>query len=108
MAKTAGILVIGNEILSGKTRDENSPFFARELRALGVDVRKIAAVPDDLDEIAAETRTFSAAFDYVFTSGGVGPTHDDLTMEGIALAFGQRIVRRPELVPALQSLYAPD
>jgi molybdenum cofactor synthesis domain-containing protein len=108
MAKTAGILVIGNEILSGKTRDENSPFLARELRNLGVDVRKIAAIPDERDAIAGETRALSAACDYVFTSGGVGPTHDDLTMAGIALAFGRRIVRHSDLVAALSKLYPAD
>lgn len=108
MVKTAGILVIGNEILSGKTRDENSPFLARELRSLGVDVRKIAAIPDQLDVIAEEARAFSSSYDHVFTSGGVGPTHDDLTMDGIARAFNRRIVRYAELVAALQRLYAED
>jgi molybdenum cofactor synthesis domain-containing protein len=108
MAKTAGILVIGNEILSGKTVDENSPFLARELRELGVDVRRILVIPDDTAVIAAETRALSDSCDYVFTTGGVGPTHDDLTMEGIALAFGRRLERRPELVSALAALYPKE
>ena len=94
MAKTAGIIVIGNEILSGKTHDENSLFLARELRALGVDVRKTVVIPDELKVISSEVRDFSKAFDYVFTTGGVGPTHDDLTMDGIAAAFGQKIEER--------------
>src|SRR5207249_3737141 len=97
MSKTAGIIVIGNEILSGKTRDENSPYLARELRDLGVDVRKISIVSDELRFISDEVRNFSGSFHHVFTTGGVGPTHDDLTMEGIAGAFGRRIHRHPEL-----------
>jgi len=91
MSKTAGILVIGNEILSGKTADENSVFLVRELRDLGVDVRKISVIADDVETIAQEVRWFSKTYDYVFTTGGVGPTHDDLTMEGIARSFGQKI-----------------
>jgi molybdenum cofactor synthesis domain-containing protein len=108
MPKTAGILVIGNEILSGKTVDENSVFLVRELRELGVDVRKISVIPDTVETIASEVALFSSAFDYVFTTGGVGPTHDDLTMEGIALAFGRKIRRDPELERALRDYYSPE
>src|SRR6185295_5329508 len=108
MSKTAGILVIGNEILSGKTADENSGFLARELRELGVDVRKVSVIPDDTTIIASEVRSFSGAYDYVFTTGGVGPTHDDLTMEGIAGAFGREIQRNPELETALRGYYPAD
>jgi molybdenum cofactor synthesis domain-containing protein len=85
---TAGIVVIGNEILSGKVTDTNSPYLCRELRALGVDVARIHVIPDDVDAIARDVRSMADAFDFVFTSGGVGPTHDDLTMDGVALAFG--------------------
>lgn len=84
----AGIIVIGNEILSGKVVDANSPYLCRELRALGVDVERIVTIPDDVDVIAREVRAQSDAYDFVFTSGGVGPTHDDLTMDGVAKAFG--------------------
>jgi molybdenum cofactor synthesis domain-containing protein len=84
----AGILIIGNEILSGKVVDANSPYLCRELRALGVDVERIVTIPDDVDVIACEVRAMSDAYDFVFTSGGVGPTHDDLTMDGVAKAFG--------------------
>jgi len=108
MAKTAAIIVIGNEILSGKTRDENSVFLAQELRTLGVDVRKISVIPDDLQTIATEVRDSSVAHDYVFTTGGVGPTHDDLTMHGIAGAFGQNVTRNPELEAALRGYYPPE
>ncbi len=81
MDRTAGIIVIGNEILSGKVVDTNSPFLTRELRALGVTVRRILTIPDELDEIAAAVAQFHRDYDLVFTSGGVGPTHDDVTME---------------------------
>jgi molybdenum cofactor synthesis domain-containing protein len=108
MAKTAGILVIGNEILSGKTRDENSPFLSQELRALGVDVRRISVIPDELGIIAVEVRGFAAEYDYVFTTGGVGPTHDDLTMDGIAMAFDQRISRNLHLETTVRQLYPGD
>src|SRR6476646_836170 len=106
MSKTAGIIVIGNEILSGKTRDENSPYLTQELRGLGVDVRKISVIPYELELISAEVREFSNAFDYVFTTGGVGPTHDDLTMDGIASAFNQKVRRHPELESVLRRYYS--
>jgi molybdenum cofactor synthesis domain-containing protein len=88
---TAGILVIGNEILSGKVVDTNSPYLCRELRALGVDVERIVTIPDVTPVIADHVRVMSAAFDFVLTSGGIGPTHDDLTIEGVAAAFGRTL-----------------
>jgi len=108
MSKTAGIIVIGNEILSGKTRDENSPYLATELRKLGVDLRKISVISDDLNLISFEVRQFSNIYDYVFTTGGVGPTHDDLTMDGIAMAFDRRTHRHPELESTLRQYYSKD
>jgi molybdenum cofactor synthesis domain-containing protein len=95
---TAALLVIGNEILSGKVRDTNSPFLAVELRKLGVDLDRILTIPDEIDVIARETLAMSQAYDYVFTSGGIGPTHDDLTMDGIAKAFGLDIVLNQSMV----------
>ncbi len=86
---TAGILVIGNEILSGKVVDSNSPYLCRELRVLGVDVLRIVTIPDEIATIAAHVREMSQSFDFVFTSGGIGPTHDDLTIDGVAAAFGR-------------------
>jgi molybdenum cofactor synthesis domain-containing protein len=105
MPKTAGIILIGNEILSGKIRDENAAYLCRELRALGVDVRRIAVIPDDVGQIADEVATFTKAFDLVFTSGGVGPTHDDVTIEGVARAMAVPVVRHPELVALLERYY---
>jgi molybdenum cofactor synthesis domain-containing protein len=84
---SAGILIIGNEILSGKVADANSPYFCRELRPLGVDVERIVTIPDEIVTIAREVREMSEAYDVVLTSGGIGPTHDDLTIEGVAAAF---------------------
>jgi len=84
---SAGILIIGNEILSGKVADANSPYFCRELRPLGVDVERIVTIPDEIATIAREVRAMSEAYDVVLTSGGIGPTHDDLTIEGVAAAF---------------------
>ena len=105
MDRTAGIVVIGNEILSGKVTDTNSSFLTRELRRMGVDVRRITVIPDDLDDIARTVRAFHERFDLVFTSGGVGPTHDDMTIEGIARAFGRSVVRERELEQKLREFY---
>lgn len=103
--KSAGILIIGNEILSGKTVDTNSPYLCQELRKLGVEVRKISVIPDDLDVIAHEISIFSPSYDLVFTSGGVGPTHDDVTMEGIARGLGRKVVLHPELEKLVRDFY---
>jgi FAD synthetase len=97
MAKTAGIVIIGNEVLSGKTQDINSHFFCTELRQLGVEVQKISTISDEIELIGQEVAAFSKRFDWVFTSGGVGPTHDDVTIEGIARGFGLIVVRHPEI-----------
>jgi molybdenum cofactor synthesis domain-containing protein len=97
MSKTAGIVIIGNEVLSGKTRDTNSHFFCTELRQLGVEVQKISTIQDDVEIIGKEVASFSARFDYVFTSGGVGPTHDDVTIEGVAHGLGVKVVRHPDI-----------
>jgi FAD synthetase len=106
MPKTAGIILVGNEILSGKIADANAAYLCRELRLLGVDVRRVTVIPDEVDLIAREVAAFSAEFDVVFTSGGVGPTHDDVTIEGVARAFGVPVVRHPDLVAMLARHYA--
>ena len=95
--RTAGLIIIGNEILSGKTQDQNSFFLATELRGLGVSLMRISVIPDDIEMIGREAAVFSGSFDYVFTTGGVGPTHDDITMAGIAKAFGVPLKRHPAL-----------
>lgn len=97
----AAVVVIGDEILTGKFADENGPFLIRRLRALGCDLVRIGVVRDEIDEIAAEVRLASHAADHVITTGGVGPTHDDRTLEGIALAFGLPLEERAELTALL-------
>jgi molybdenum cofactor synthesis domain-containing protein len=108
MPKTAAIVLIGNEILSGKIVDANASYLCRELRALGVDVRRIVVVPDEVDTIAREVAAASAEVDAVFTSGGVGPTHDDVTVEGVARALGVPVVRHPALVAGLREHYGDE
>ncbi len=92
MPRTAAVIIIGNEILSGKVRDENSHFLASELRQLGVKLSLVMVIQDDVDEIASTVASCAKRYDYVFTSGGIGPTHDDVTMQGIARAFGRKLV----------------
>ena len=103
--RTAGIIVIGNEILSGKVVDTNSPFLTRELRRLGVTVRRILTIPDELDDIATAVAEFHAAYDVVFTSGGVGPTHDDVTMEGVARGLRRKVIRHPAIESRIREFY---
>jgi FAD synthetase len=105
---TAGILVIGEEILSAKVEEENARYLARELRGLGVAVRRIDVIPDEIDEIAEAVRGMSSRYDHVFTSGGVGPTHDDVTMAAVAKAFGLRPARNSELETKIRSAMGPN
>lgn len=99
--KTAGIIIIGNEILTGKVHDENSYFLTFQLWSLGVQVKRVSIIPDETSVIAREVKEFSSAFTYVFTTGGVGPTHDDVTMKGIAQGFGVPLVQNPEIKKVL-------
>jgi molybdenum cofactor synthesis domain-containing protein len=102
---TAGIVIIGDEILSGKFVEENATFLIGELRALGVELRRVTMIPDDVADIAATVTDFAGRFDHVFTSGGVGPTHDDLTMAGIARGFHTTVTRHPELEKRVRLYY---
>jgi len=104
--RTAAALIIGNELLSGKIAEANLQVLARELRALGVRLTRVVMVLDDLEVIAREVRELSAAHDVVFTSGGVGPTHDDLTMESVARAFGAAVVLSPAIERMIRGYYA--
>ncbi|HUY26973.1 MAG TPA: competence/damage-inducible protein A [Candidatus Binataceae bacterium] len=95
--RTCALIVIGNEILSGKVQDSNAYFAARELRKLGVALMRVVTIPDEIPVIAREVAWCAARYDFVVTSGGVGPTHDDLTMEGVAAAFNRDLTVDPEL-----------
>lgn len=108
MSKTAGIIIIGNEVLSGKTEDTNSYFLCAQLRQLGVEVQKISTIPDEVDQIGQEVVTFSKRFDFVFTTGGVGPTHDDVTIEGVARGFGVKVIRHPDLERRMRQRLGAD
>lgn len=102
---TAALLIIGNEILSGKIRDENGPYLLRELRALGVETRRVETVPDEIDLIVDALHRCRAAGQHVFTSGGVGPTHDDVTIAAVAKALDRKVIREPTLEAMLREWY---
>ena len=102
---TAGILLIGDELLSGRTQDTNLGTIARWLEPLGVQVGEARIVADDADVISETVRRFSDRFDYVFTTGGIGPTHDDITADCIAKAFGLGISERDDAIKMLRERY---
>ncbi|MEL6340289.1 MAG: molybdopterin-binding protein [Myxococcota bacterium] len=99
------VVVIGAEVLSGKVRDENGPFLIDSLRSLGATLVELRVIDDDTDTIAETVRALAARFDYVITTGGIGPTHDDLTVAGIARAFEVAVVRDSGLVEDLRGYY---
>ena len=103
---TAGILLIGDELLSGRTQDTNLATIATFLEPLGVEVREARVLPDDRDTIVSAVREFSGRFDYVFTTGGIGPTHDDITADCIAQAMGVGISERDDALAELRNKYA--
>jgi len=104
----AGVLVVGNEILSAKVRDENGPFLLDRLHALGVEVPRLLVVADRPDEIAWAIGSLRENVDWVLTSGGVGPTHDDVTVAGGAQSLGRQVVRSPELVALVEEHFGPN
>jgi molybdenum cofactor synthesis domain-containing protein len=104
---TAGILVIGNEILSGRTRDSNMHHLAGRLTEMGIRLREVRVVPDEMELIVAAVNEMRARFTYLFTSGGIGPTHDDITADAVARAFGLGIGPHPEAVARMERYYPP-
>jgi molybdenum cofactor synthesis domain-containing protein len=95
---TACLILIGNEILSGRTQDKNLAFIAKELNELGVQMREVRVIPDIRKTIVDTLNECRATFDYIFTTGGIGPTHDDITSECVAEAFGVGMYRDPDTV----------
>jgi molybdenum cofactor synthesis domain-containing protein len=105
MTKTAAMLVIGDEILSGRTQDTNSNYVARQLTGLGIDLKEVRVVGDDETEIVAALNALRARYDFIFTTGGIGPTHDDITADAVAKAFGVGIGYHPDAYAALEARY---
>ena len=105
---TAALLVIGEEILSGRTRDENIAYIAAYLTRIGIVLREIRVVADSKAEIAAAVNDLRRRFTYVFTTGGIGPTHDDVTTDAIAMAFGVEVIVDPEAVAAMRKLFSSE
>src|ERR671922_2500658 len=103
---TAGILVIGDEILSGRTKDRNIGYIAEYLTNIGIDLREVRVVPDVEAEIVVALNTLRVRYTYVFTTGGIGPTHDDITAECVARAFGVTIDYDPRAVKILSERLA--
>jgi len=104
---TACLLIIGNEILSGRTADANLPYLAKRLNELGVRLKEVRVVSDDEAAIVKAVNETRALYDYVFTTGGIGPTHDDITSGCVAKAFGTVLERNAEAVRRLERHYPP-
>lgn len=104
---TAALVIIGNEILSGRTRDANLAYIAAGLTKIGIRLAEVRVIGDDTDQIAAAVNACRSAHDYVFTTGGIGPTHDDITAAAVAKAFGVPIERNREAVARLAAQYDP-
>jgi molybdenum cofactor synthesis domain-containing protein len=102
---TACVLIIGNEILSGRVQDENVAFLAKGLNDVGIRLKEVRVIPDDADTIVGTVNEVRRAFDYVFTTGGIGPTHDDITAQCIADAFAVKLILHPEAKRLLEGHY---
>ncbi len=105
---TAAVLIIGDEILSGRTQDTNLKTLARFLGALGIELREARTVGDRHEQIVEALNALRAGHDYVFTTGGIGPTHDDITADAVAAAFGVRIAEHPEALAILERRYGAE
>jgi len=102
---TASMLVIGDEILSGRTRDSNMHYLAQHLTKMGIDLREVRVVLDITEDIVDSVQILSKRYDYVFTSGGIGPTHDDITTDAIGIAFGVKVEIQNEARVILEKNY---
>lgn len=104
---TAAVIIIGNEILSGRTRDANLPFLGRRLAELGINLSEASIIPDDEQTIIKTVNQFRKIFTYVFTTGGIGPTHDDISTVSVAKAFNIPLEKNSEAVHYLENYYEP-
>src|SRR5580658_7743786 len=95
---TAAVLVIGDEILSGRTKDKNIGYIAEYLTGIGIDLKEVRVVPDEESEIVAAVNALRTRYTYLFTTGGIGPTHDDITADCVAKAFGVPLHYHPQAV----------
>ncbi len=102
---SAALLVIGDEILSGRTQDKNIHFLANHLTSIGIDLREVRVVPDDEAMIVAAVNTLRTSYDYLFTTGGIGPTHDDITALSLARAFGVPLVEHEDALALMAKRY---
>ncbi len=103
--KTACLIIIGNEILSGRTREANMAFIGKRCDEIGIPLMEARVIPDEEETIMAAVNDARSRFDYVFTTGGIGPTHDDITAASVARAFGVELERNQEAVAAMQRYY---
>src|SRR5262249_53142037 len=108
VARTAAALLIGNELLSGKIQEANLIELARTLRSLGVNLVRVVVLPDQVEILASELGRLRKDHDVVFTSGGVGPTHDDVTIAAVAQAFGVGVTADPGLVEQIRRAYGEN
>ena len=105
---TAAILVIGDEILSGRTKDKNIGYIADYLTNIGIDLREVRIVPDVMEEIVEALNALRARYSYVFTTGGIGPTHDDITADAVAQAFGVELYEDERIIAAMLERITPE
>src|SRR6516165_3261755 len=103
---TAAVLVIGDEILSGRTKDKNIGYIAEFLTGIGIDLKEVRIVPDEEPEIIGAVNALRARYTYLFTTGGIGPTHDDITAECVAKAFGLPLEHHPRAVELMRERVA--
>ncbi len=105
---SSGLLIIGDEILSGRTQDKNTSYIATWLNEMGIQLKEVRVVPDDQQEIADALNAMRARYTYMFTTGGIGPTHDDITAESVAYAFGVPVEKHPEAYARLLAYYGEE
>ena len=105
---TAAVLVIGDEILSGRTKDKNIGYIADYMTNIGIDLREVRIVPDVMEDIVAALNALRVRYTYVFTTGGIGPTHDDITADAVAQAFGVELYEDQRIIEAMLTRIKPE